>query len=95
MFVDCLALVKGGKKAAFLWMKENLYQATCGLILDDLDFSGNWLQTTIVSFKDVIAQLLSFSCVPKSIVEGQIYIGDLLRFSEGRLYPDRHVPLAQ
>ena len=68
VFVDCLALVKGGKKAAFLWMKENLYQGTCGLIFNDLDFSGNRLQTTIISFKDVIAQLLSFSCVPKSIV---------------------------
>ena len=60
-------------------------------------FSTTWTfrATGCKQWSSHIAQLLSFSCVPKSIVEGQIYIGDLLRFSEGRLYPDRHVPLAQ
>ena len=32
-------------------MKEILYQGTCGLILDDLDFSGNRLQTMIISHR--------------------------------------------
>ena len=56
MFIESLALFKGSKTEAFLWMKENLYQETCGLMLDDFDFSGAWLQITKNWFKDVIAQ---------------------------------------
>ena len=76
-------------------MKEILYQGTCGLILDDLDFSGNRLQTMIISHRTAPELQLrpQIHCV--HLKEGQTYIGDLLRFSEGRLYPDRHVPLAQ
>ena len=54
MFIDSLAFIKGSKTEAFLWMKENLYQETCGLMLDDFDFSGTWLQITKNWFKDVI-----------------------------------------
>ena len=52
MFIDCLTSVKGGEKAAFLWMKENLYQETCQVMLDDLDYSGTFLQTTVIWLKD-------------------------------------------
>ena len=65
-FIEGLALVKGGKTAAFLWMKENLYQETCGLMLDDFDFSGSCLQTTICWLKDVSAQLCG--CFHESLV---------------------------
>ena len=65
-FIKGLALVKGGKTAAFLWMKENLYQETCGVMLDDYDFSGSCLQTTICWLKDVSAQLCG--CFHESLV---------------------------
>ena len=66
MFIDCLAFVKGGNSEAFLWMKENLYQETCGLMFDDFDYTGSCLQNTIIWIKDVIGQLCS--CFHESIV---------------------------
>ena len=66
MFIDCLAFVKGSKSAAFLWMKEHLYQETCELMLDDFDFTGSCLQTTVIWLKDIIAQLCS--CFHESLV---------------------------
>ena len=66
MFIDCLIFVKGGKGAAFLWMKEHLYQETCGLMLDDFDYNGSCLQNAVIWMKDVIAQLCS--CFHESLV---------------------------
>ena len=66
MFIDSLIFAKGSKSAAFLWMKENLYQETCGLMLDDFDFSGSCLQIMVGWIKDVMAQLCS--CIHESIV---------------------------
>ena len=66
LFIDCLALAKGGEKAAFLWMKKNLYQETCELMLDDLDYSGTFLQTTVIWFKE--AKVRFCRCSPVSDV---------------------------
>ena len=66
MFIDSLIFAKGSKSAAFLWMKENLYQETCGPMLDDSDFSGSCLQIMVGWIKDVMAQLCS--CIHESIV---------------------------
>lgn len=66
MFIDSLAFVKGGKNAAFLWMKEHLYQETCALMLEDFDFTGSWLQSVVIWLKDIIAKLCS--CFHESLV---------------------------
>ena len=66
MFIETLTFVKGSKTEAFLWMKENLYQETCGRMLDDFDFTGSLLQTTISCIKDLIAEYCN--CFHESVV---------------------------
>ena len=57
-FINCLAEVEESKSAAFLWMKTNLYQQTCGQMLDDYDY-GSCMKITVGYIKDFFLSLRS------------------------------------